>query len=512
VALTQTLSEQDREIPGKKPLDLLINFFTQLNTESIRYCHWKSTCRLADGLAGNTDLDLLLDRTQSQQLRQILAHLDFKPVLSAPHRQFPAIEDYLGMDRASGRLAHLHVHYRLVLGEQYVKNYYLPVADCFFSNTRLMGSVRIPIPELELVVFVLRCLLKYRDRDLLRDLVKQGQTGLPPGRRAELAYLRAQADAKEIGRVLTYFPFLSSDLVFEFLELTRRTPRAGTALYALRRRTRKQLAPYQRYSRVQARAKYYAVLFSRSRLRPAFFSRRSAGKKKTPGTGGISLAFTGSDGAGKSTMTRSIMSWLSWRLEARVFYMGNTTPSAVNRFIRNLRRLSVRLERLSARKLGRSAASLFARCSMFCECLRYVADGVDRYRRYEKGRKWAATGGITLYDRYPLPQLKVMGRPMDGPRIGCLESGQAGRIQRVLARLEESLYRRIQPPENLMVLMARPEVCLARKPGHRVSSIKAKTEAIGSIETDGMKVIRIDAEKPAEETLLDVKTALWQLF
>jgi len=496
---------QDSQIPGKRPLDLLIEFFTRLNTESIRYCHWKSTCRLSKGLAGNTDLDLLFDRTQSRQLHQLLARLDFKPFISPPHRQFPTVEDYLGLDRDSGRLAHLHVYYRLVLGEQFVKNYSLPVADCFLSNTRLVDGVRIPIPELELIVFVLLCLLKYRDRDLLRDLLKQGPTGLPPRALAELGYLQGQTDENEIARVLNYFPFLSPDLVFAFLDQVRSNPRAGATLYALRKRTRKDLAPYQRYSRLQARAKYYRVLFARSPLLSSALRGVSTGKKKIPGTGGLSIAFIGSDGTGKSTVTRAMVKWLSWRVEARVFYMGNTSPSPVNRLVRNVRRVSVRLE-------GLFAGSIFARCSRFCECLRYIADGFDRYRQYEKGRKWAAGGGIALFDRYPLPQVKVTGRPMDGPRIGCLNTGKAGRIQRVLARIEESLYRRIEAPENLVVLTATPEVCIARKPGHRISTIKAKSEAVGSIETDGMRVIRIDAEKPAEETLLNVKTALWELL
>ena len=57
---------------------------------------------------------------------RILAELEFKRFSAVPSRAYPGIEDYLGMDRATGTLVHLHVHYRLTLGERYIKGYRLP--------------------------------------------------------------------------------------------------------------------------------------------------------------------------------------------------------------------------------------------------------------------------------------------------------------------------------------------------------------------------------------------------
>ncbi len=87
----------------------------------VRYCLWKSNIRLKEALAGETDLDLLVDREDALILREILGRHRLKQLV--PHRAsaYVGIEHFLGMDDASGRLFHLHIHYQLVLGEQHVR-------------------------------------------------------------------------------------------------------------------------------------------------------------------------------------------------------------------------------------------------------------------------------------------------------------------------------------------------------------------------------------------------------
>ena len=104
-------------------LQVVVALFQKLNEQGISYCHWKSTYRLPQALSGHTDVDILVGRSHGKHFREIVYQSDFKLVLSDPQRQLPAVEDYLGFDTLSGGLVHLHVHYRLVLGEQHVKNY-----------------------------------------------------------------------------------------------------------------------------------------------------------------------------------------------------------------------------------------------------------------------------------------------------------------------------------------------------------------------------------------------------
>jgi len=108
----------------------------ELAEKGVRYCLWKSNIRLRAGLAGETDLDLLVDREYGLQLREILGRHRLKQLMPHKASAHAGMEHFLGMDEASGRLFHLHVHYQLVLGEQYVKNYRLPM------ESQVLGSVR----------------------------------------------------------------------------------------------------------------------------------------------------------------------------------------------------------------------------------------------------------------------------------------------------------------------------------------------------------------------------------
>jgi len=165
------------EFPAALPA--LTALFRDLNRRGIRYCHWKSNVRLEKSLQGRTDLDLLVDRKDTPAFRQLLHAHDVKPVLAAPGRDYPAVENHLGFDAATGRLFHLHVHYQLVLGEQFVKNYRLPLESHFLDSVRVSHGVKIPSPELEIAVLCVRALLKYRARDLACDVFSLGPSGLP---------------------------------------------------------------------------------------------------------------------------------------------------------------------------------------------------------------------------------------------------------------------------------------------------------------------------------------------
>lgn len=491
--------------------------FDSMNEENIRYCHWKSTLRLPLSLAGRTDLDLLIDREDSARFKALLCRHDFKPFISHPHRQYPAIEDYLGFDPASGRLIHLHIHYRLVLGEQFVKNYYLPLDQHFLEQVVERDGVKIPIPELELIVLSLRALLKYRDRDVLHDLLGRGeQSGIPAAILAEIDYLRRQTNPKQIAHALEqYVGFVSSDLIFQFLATIQSNPRDGSTLSRLRLQVRRELTPYQRHSRRRARMTYYRVMLSRQWPLDRIMARLLPlpDKRKTPASGGITIAFVGADGAGKSTIIKHMVKWLSWRMVVRSYYMGSNQPSRITSAIKAAQRLTQIVSGGSRRVFGAQSriARLADRPRRLAERLRFLADGRDRYRRYLAGRRKAAQGAIVIYDRYPLDAVRIGERMVDGPRIAA-GNGQLGPIGRRLAQAEERIYHNIQPAEHLFVLHVSPEVSQQRKPAHKPATIEAKSQAIERIAGQGGNITHIDAEQPLDDVLLQVKSTIWRLL
>ncbi len=105
---------------------LLINFFQACDRRGIRYCHWKSNDHVLEGMAGVTDLDILVERTQTASFEELLLAYGFKQDSRFFCSRFPAIHGYLGYDRETGILVFIHLHYNLVLGVPSVREYHLP--------------------------------------------------------------------------------------------------------------------------------------------------------------------------------------------------------------------------------------------------------------------------------------------------------------------------------------------------------------------------------------------------
>jgi hypothetical protein len=143
------------------------------------------------------------------------------------------------------------------------------------------------------------------------------------------------------------------------------------------------------------------------------------------------------------------------------------------------------------------------------DALRFVSEGQDRFRRYRAGQRSVAQGAVVIYDRYPLPQVRILGRSVDGARIASANNGGMGPLMRRLAKIEEQLYARIRAPEHLFLLHVSPDVSQQRKPEHPRGLIEAKSQAIDQIARGNLAIVDVDANQPLETVLLQIKTALW---
>jgi thymidylate kinase len=413
----------------------------------------------------------------------------------------------------------MHLHDRLVLGEQYVKNYYLPLEKSLLDKAQLRPDLglKVPAPELELIVLVMRALLKYRDQDVLRDMLGRGRAGMPAHILDEFKDLLAQTNYETIACALkNHIDFISPDLVFKFLDTIQTAPRSGRIFYQLRRQVRQELLPFQRYSRLQAQMMYYRVMLTVQWPFDRLFQRiwPKHDKRKIPVSGGLRVAFIGADGAGKSTTIKHISKWLSWRLNVRTYYMGNTQPSATTKNLKSVSRLAQFLYAGCRRLLGEKniITQQANGLQQFFTAVRFWGDGRDRYQRYMASQRKAAQGSIIIYDRYPLEAVRIFDRGMDGPRIASTYDHTMSPAVRKLCLAEENIYRKIRPPEHMFVLQVSPEVSLARKPGHKPDLIEAKSRAIAQIKQHDLSITEIDAEQPLDQVLLQIKSTLWRLM
>jgi len=497
-------------IPEKQSaLETLTSFFDALNQAGVRYCHWKSNLRLSQALVGQTDLDLLVDPGHIVVFRRILRAHDIKPMATVPSKRYPGVENYLGFDPPSGKLFHLHVHYQLVLGEQFVKNYRVPLEALFLDSVRMLHGILTPSPELELIILSIRALLKYRDRDVLKDVLSIRSSGLPEQIQMEIRWLLEQTSLERISHALEGIAHIvPAEIVLSFLATVLVSPRHGFRLYGLRARLRRTLRPYQRQHRLQASLRYFQELWRR-RIR---FVKNSSSNKMSLPNHGLTLAIIGADGAGKSTICHTLDKWLAWKLNTKLYYMGSKQPSLRSKVLYLLFRMARRGHRTLCRlfsEKGAPAKSLAGLRQLLLYSY-YISLGYDRFQRYKTSRELAAAGSIVLYDRYPLAAL------LDGPKILTVSNGNLGKLSRGFSRLEQNIYRKIESPDNYILLNVNPAVSLQRKPEHDRAAIDAKCQFLGELaikaenDPEWSNLVNIDANLLFDEVISQLKMTVWQ--
>jgi thymidylate kinase len=489
-------------------LQSLSDLFNELNQQGIRYCHWKSNLRLEKSLNGQTDLDLLVDQAHKDRFKDLLKNHRVELVQAPPGKDYPGTENYLGFDPVSGKLFHLHVHYKLVLGEQFVKNYHIPLENQFLNSDLFHHGVKIPTSPLELIILSIRALLKYRDRDVIKDILSVRTSGIPTEILAEIHWLLDRTSMQEVSNELRDLSnLIPSEIIREFLQTVIVSPRSGYKFFVLRGRLRRALRNYQRTSRIRAVPNYFLEAWRRRR---SLFRNQPARKMSLPAKG-FSLALVGVDGSGKTTLSRELAEWLSWKLDVRPYYLGSKKPSWISQLTYLLFRLARRSHSTFSARFGENNAisrlmSSFRQVFLYAH---YLSVGLDRYRRYQDGTRYAGGGSIVIYDRFP------MAASLDGPRIDQISNGSRGRIARAFSRLEQQLYNRFQAPELLLCLTLSPGTSLKRKPDHQRKAIESKILALDGLAAELEKKsqqtnwVEINAELPIKEVFSQIKKEVW---
>jgi thymidylate kinase len=491
----------------------------RLEDGHVRYCHWKSTTGIARALEGRTDLDLLVDREDAARFGEITAGLGFKPFISHVSRRFPGVADLLGHDEASGRIVHLHVYHQLVLGEHHVKNHRLPIESVVLASATLRDGIRVPAPEIEVAILVMRTLLKYRDEDALKDRFGLGRRGgIPPDTRAELLDLRQRTTPEGIRTTIERdLPMIPADVVLGLLDLVATRPRDAAAIGALRARVRAALAGYERMPRGSARRRYLQARASKLwPVRPLVGAlNRTQARRKSPATGGVTIAIVGPDGAGKTTIIDALTEWLAWRVNVATLYLGSARPSPAASVGRALVHAGRRGDRGVRKVLGDShpASRAVSGMSGVLDATRAVLEARDRAKRAAHGWRLAAQGWLVIFDRFPLLDVQVGDRAMDGPRIVPPGSGPLSGLIRWLAAAERRAYARIPRPDHLVVLRVRPEVAVGRKQPRDPDAVARKAAALLDLDPAAAAagaVHVIDAERPLDEVVAEVRDLVWR--
>jgi thymidylate kinase len=496
------------------PLHAVRSLLDALDAAAVRHCVWKSNSHLDAALAGETDVDLLVHRSDVQAFRGIAASCGVKPLVAGRDDAVPGMEHYLGIDDASCRLFHLHVHYALVLGQKHVKNHRLPIEETLLDTTRRLHGVRVPSVELELGVLAARVLLKYRARDFVKDVLRIRSPGVPDELRLEIAWLYDQTSIDDVRAALGVAGnVVPADVVEALVTQIACSPRAGWALLRLRRTLRAALAPYERYGRVAAQVRYARALARQRRERHG----HRLDSRLVPATGGRTIAVIGADGSGKSTAVAALEPWLGWKLQVSTYYLGSKRPSRRSTALYLTFRVLRRSHRAASNHVTGAEPIVrgVARTRDMLLALHFLSIARDRIRRIARGHHEARAGRIVVFDRYPVRPLSSIGRHQifDGPHI-AREIWPAGALVRRLAAIEDRLYARCPLPDEIVVLDVDASTATARKPDHEFETVAHKAcisrELLEAAAGDArVSVARVDASQELPAVDREVKRAVW---
>jgi thymidylate kinase len=473
-------------------LEICRHFFEYLELNSIRYCHWKSNEHLEEALSGKTDLDLLIHEEDREEFESALKNFSIKEILSPPAKRFPGIYDYLGFDEYSGTLVHLHVHYRLILGQKFIKNHHLPIERVIFQNLIQIDGIYIPCPEIELILLFIRAHMKTDPVSVIKSGIKnilgRHSSPFPLSIEKEFTGLIGKVSYGKLFDVLTATRLPLHKKIFEkFISDFSKNNLYFYYTYYLKIYILFSLRNFRRYSGMRLGFKQIYFILTNSPV----IKRLLGPSKKTLTTRGRTFSLVGADGSGKSTLINDLNRWLSWKLIVNEYYYGipkSSSVKAVSYIVRGFHKIKLRF-----------LASLLEKYLNI-----FIAR--KRYKINLSSQDDVKRGEIVITDRFPLNEFQSMPEPMDGPRLQ-----RDGMKASYLSKLENSYYEKLAMPDQVFVLRASIEELRKRKTDLDIVTHRIKAEAVNNLPASKLHTL-INADMPYSEVLLEIKKKIWILI
>jgi thymidylate kinase len=488
-------------------LPVLQSAVAEFHRHAISYCYWKASRRIRSILAGEGDLDLLVAREDQHRAQMVLLAQGFKLFPTVAHRDHPSIVSFLGHDEASGRLVHIHLHFRLIVGERLLRNYHLPWENIVLERAFLHPAVQVRMldPTVEALLLAVRGCLELRRSDIValrRWRETKRKFALD---RADVA-ARADRDAlRNLAQAL-----LNAELGTMAVEVIYGTTALEQLGYFKRCMTRK-LSAFRTYNPLEARLRssWRTLLWIAGNINRHLLHLPRPWSRRTPG-GGCTIAIVGVDGSGKTTVVEAIRAWLGGEVDVMPMYFGTGAgrPSMLMRPFKLMLPVVTGLVKTKPRGASHGNVSDRPPGRLYSLLMMVWAAVVarEKHKKLLAARRGADRGLLVITDRYPQDEINGFN---DGPLLTRLSS-----VPRWLLKLEAAAYalaRRL-PPDLVLKLDVLPETAARREPDMHPDLIRKRVAELQRLTFAGARIVRINAEQPLNAVLRTVKGEIWRML
>ena len=390
-----------------KEFNKLKSFLAELDIQKIAYVSWKNNHELPMVMSGDGDIDLFVPLNSRSEFISLCRAQGWIEVVN-PVSRHPWISHFYGLGE-NCEVFHIHVYFKLITGETWIKEYSIPL-DTWMIESRVWNT--------EYDVWVLKN-TSQAYLFLIRHLLKCGSVSGRLLYKRELKSYNEEwkafadsVDPEDIQGPIDISQYLDGVKAFgKSLEL----PKITTAF--LFRMSFFQYLRYKSYSLPLRRASSFLM-----RLVNKVFLKR---KKLLPKRG-LTIAISGVDGSGKTTMLEELDKALGQFLTIDRFHLGRPQGRLIEFIWRSLGNKSEKSTMPGTSDISTPSSSGRAVNGAILALLRL------RKARYVVNR--ARQGGLMLTDRWPTNELGKM----DGPRV--ILGKNSGWIQYLCKRIESWAY------------------------------------------------------------------------
>lgn len=261
---------------------LIPRLVQDFDEEGIAYCHWKGAAELERALRGERDLDLLVAPDDYARAVDVLLRNGWRQALRLMGRDDPGTAHFFGHDPAVDRLLHVHLHDRVLTGENLINSHVLPLESAILGDFVWHRGIKTASPAAVAVMGVLKAAIRWGSLpDRLAGRLGRGPKPVTVGDGHELE--AAAAWLHDHGALVEEETFRACATVLG-------KGAAGRERRYLARRVRRALRPWARYGRLGRTAAYVGWVVTRVRRLAA-----GGGSERRLATGGwvILIAFPG---------------------------------------------------------------------------------------------------------------------------------------------------------------------------------------------------------------------------